>query len=352
MLDFNFPYGKNRIAAKWKKNQQDDFSGIEVVMGFHRSALKQLGGKKMVNRNAGKTLFVLVAVLLLQWVFAGLLTAAEPDKIVQSGAILTVAESKRLIGKAVAQMPIVKNALANGMVIIIKGTTDAYVAEEITGKKADHAAFVTGRIEPEKGTKNLPPTKPVNHAILEKGKLVDISLPDAAKKLKAGDVVIKGANALDYKNKLAAVNILDPAGGTTGITMPFIIARKVHLIIPVGLEKQVAGDIVDLTLKMREPMESLPAPPGGSKAFFPGYILPSMWLLTGEIVTELEAIKVLTGATAFQSSLTGAKAFQCSAGGISGAEGAVWLVFRGTRDQVTKALNLVHSIQGEPPYTQ
>jgi hypothetical protein len=65
-----------------------------------------------------------------------------------------------------------------------------------------------------------------------------------------------------------------------------------------------------------------------------------MWLLTGEIVTELEAIKILTGATAFQS----------SAGGVSGAEGGVWLVFRGTRDQVKKALDLVRSIQGEPAY--
>jgi hypothetical protein len=67
-----------------------------------------------------------------------------------------------------------------------------------------------------------------------------------------------------------------------------------------------------------------------------------MWLLTGEIVTELEAIKILTGATAFQA----------SAGGISGAEGASWIVFRGTMDQVKKALELSKSVQGEPPYTQ
>lgn len=296
----------------------------------------------MVNRRTEKSLFVLVAVLLVQWVFAGILTAAEPAKIVQSGAILTVAESKRLIGKAVAQMPIVKNAFANGMVIIIKGTTNAYVAEEISGKKANHAAFVTGRIEPEKGPKNLPPAKPVNHLILEKGQVVDIPLPEAAKKLKAGDVVIKGANALDYKNKTAAINILDPSGGTTGITMPFIVARKAHLVIPVGLEKLVAGDVVDLTLKMREPIESLPvpSPSGRPLTLFPGHNIPSMWLVTGEIVTELEAIKILTGATAFQS----------SAGGISGAEGSVWLVFRGTKEQVTKALDLVRSIQGEPPY--
>jgi hypothetical protein len=291
--------------------------------------------------------FLLVMAIGGPLLFSGILSAAEsasagPDKIVQSGAILTVAESKRLIAKAVVQMPIVKNALANGMVIVIKGTTNAYVAEELTGQKVSHAAFVTGRIEPEKGAKVLPGVKAINHLILEKGKVVDIPLPDAAKKLKAGDVVMKGANALDYKNKLAATNILDPAGGTTGITMPFIVARKVHLVIPVGLDKLVAGDIVDLTLKMREPMESLPAPSGGSSAPFPGHILPSMWLLTGEIVTELEAIKILTGATAFQ----------CSAGGISGAEGAVWLVFRGTQDQVKKAFELVKSIQGERPYTE
>jgi len=30
-------------------------------------------------------------------------------------------------------MPIVQNALENGMVIIAKGTTNTYVAEEITG---------------------------------------------------------------------------------------------------------------------------------------------------------------------------------------------------------------------------
>jgi len=279
-------------------------------------------------------IFLFVIAIGGTLVFSRILSAAEsgsaePDKIVQGGAVLTVAESKRLIAKAVAQMPIVKNALANGMVIIIKGTTNSYVAEEITGKKVEHAAFVTGRIEPEKGANKLPETKPVNHLILEKGQVVDIPLPDAVKKLKAGDVVMKGANALDYKNKLAAIDILDPAGGTTGITMPFIVARKVHLVIPVGLEKLVAGDIVDLTLKMREPIESLT-------------ILPSMWLVTGEIVTELEAIKILTGATAFQS----------SAGGVSGAEGGVWLVFRGTRDQVKKAIELAKSVQGEPPYTE
>ena len=285
-------------------------------------------------------LFVIAIGGLL--LFSGILSAAEsgsaePAKIVQGGAVLTTAESKRLIGKAVAQMPVVKNALANGTIIIIKGTTTRYVAEEITGQKIVPAEYVTGRIM-AKGPELLPKGKSVNNVVLEKGKVLDIPLPDAVKKLKPGDVVMKGANALDYKNKLAAGNIMvgpylgfvpGPEGGTTGITMPYIVARKVNLIIPVGLEKQIAGDIVDLTLKMREPMESLT-------------VLPSMWLLTGEIVTELEAIKMLTGATAFEA----------NAGGVAGAEGGRWFVFRGTRDQVEKALELAKSVKGEPPYTE
>jgi hypothetical protein len=298
----------------------------------------------MSKKGLRRYMFLLVIAIGGPLAFSGFLSAAEsgPDKIVQSGAILTVAESKRLIAKAVVQMPIVKNALEKGMVIVIKGTTNAYIAEELTGKKSDHAAFVTGRIEPEKGSKYLPQVKAINHLVLDKGKVLDIPLPEAAKMLKAGDVVIKGANALDYKNKLAATDILDPVGGTLGATWPISIARKVYVVIPVGLDKLVAGDVVDLTLKMREPIETLPAPAAKSLSAFPGYNVPSMWLLTGEIVTELEAIKILTGATAFQS----------SAGGVSGAEGAVWIVFRGTRDQVVKALELTRSIQGEPPYTE
>ena len=283
----------------------------------------------MPKHNLSRYFLVCAVVVTFYLILPGLLAAAESAKIVQAQAILTVSESKRLIAKAVKEMPIVKNALTNGMVIIVKGTTNAYVAEEITGKEIEKAAFVRGRVQPAKGGKRLPDVTALPDIVLEKGKVVDLPLAEAVKKLKPGDVVIKGANALDHKNKLAAVNIAAPDGGTTGVTMPYIVARKAYLVIPVGLEKLVAGDLVDLTLKMRQPIESLNG-------------LQSMFLLTGEIVTELEAISILTGATAFQ----------CSAGGIGGAEGSVWLVFRGTVEQVTEALKLVQSIQGEPPYIE
>ena len=89
-----------------------------------------------------------------QWVFVGMLSAAEPAKEVQSGAILTVAESKRLIAKAVVQMPIVKNALANGMVIIIRrGQPMPIWQRRSPGRNPSRAAFVTEGVQPENGTK-------------------------------------------------------------------------------------------------------------------------------------------------------------------------------------------------------
>lgn len=276
------------------------------------------------------SLFLFIGILAIEFFIPVILSAqSDPEKIVQGNAILTVSESKRLIAKGVAQMPIVKNALGNGMVIITKGTTNAYVAEELTGKKIEKAAYVRGRVEPVKGGKKLPSVKVLDDIVLEKGKEVRIPLTEAVKKLKPGDAVVKGANALDYRNKLVGVNIRDLSSGTTGIIMPHVVGKKAYLVIPIGLEKIVAGDLVDISLKMREPVESLNP-------------IQSMFLITGEIVTELEAIKILTGATAFQA----------SAGGIGGAEGAAWLVFRGTREQVTKALKLVESIQGEPPYVE
>ncbi|KYK36306.1 MAG: hypothetical protein AYK18_11850 [Theionarchaea archaeon DG-70] len=47
--------------------------------------------------------------------------------------ILTPWESRRLIAKAVVQLPEVQNALARGIVCIARGTTTSFIVEEITG---------------------------------------------------------------------------------------------------------------------------------------------------------------------------------------------------------------------------
>lgn len=259
------------------------------------------------------------------------INVSQNPELVQAQVILTVSESKRLIAKAVAQMPKVQNALKEGLVIIAKGTTNTYVAEEILGRKIEHGTFVSGRVFPAKGSKEFKSDiTPSSEFILKNGRIAKgISYADAVKELKPADVVIKGANALDYRNRTAGVMIGASDGGTTGKFMPYLVGRKAHLVIPVGLEKLVAGDVLKIANKMREPVESLNR-------------IPSMFLLTGDIVTEIEALRILANVSVFQA----------GSGGIGGAEGAVRLVIRSTKEEVKKALQIIEDIQGEPPFVE
>jgi hypothetical protein len=67
-----------------------------------------------------------------------------------------------------------------------------------------------------------------------------------------------------------------------------------------------------------------------------------MFPLRGHIVTEIEALEILTDVTAIQ----------IGAGGIGGAEGAVRLLIRGTKDEVEGALEVIDTVQGEPPFVR
>lgn len=259
---------------------------------------------------------------------SGPLAPADHGPVIQSHAVLTVAEGKRLIAKAVVQMPIVQAALKDGMVIVCKGTTNTYVAEELLGRKIPHGAYVYGNVTPQKGGRPMPKVTPVAEVIFVKGQhRPQLTLDAALQQLSPGDVVIKGGNALDYANKTVGVWTGSPTGGTTGKITPALAERKAHLVIPIGLEKLVAGRIEDIAARSVEPVE------GEGK-------LPRMRLLKGNIVTEIEALKILANVDAFQA----------SAGGVGGAEGGVWLVWRGKREDVEKARSIVAGLQGEPPF--
>jgi len=245
--------------------------------------------------------------------------------------VFTVSEGKRLIARAVAQMPAVKRALKDGMVIICKGTTTTYVAEEILGTKIEHGAFVLGRTYPQEGGYKLEPKTTMPEVVLVNGQLqTDLTLEEALKKLKRGDVVIKGANALYYEKKLAAGIVGAPDAGTTGKIMPYVTGRKAHLIVPVGLEKQVAHNPIEISKQLQKPMESL-------------NWVPHLFLFTaGEIVTEIEALQILANV----------KIFQAAAGGIGGGEGSGRLICRGPRKEVQQALDIAEQIYGEPPFAE
>ena len=51
---------------------------------------------------------------------------------------LTPSESKRVIAKGVAALPEVQRAMQRGLIVVGRGTTNAYVAEELTGETIDN----------------------------------------------------------------------------------------------------------------------------------------------------------------------------------------------------------------------
>ena len=245
---------------------------------------------------------------------------------------LTVSEGKRLIAKGVAQLPAIQRAMNKGLIAVCKGTTNAYVLEELLGEPVEKTGYVLGATIPAKGAARaslLPGSIP--EVILRDGRpATDLpTVQDAFKVMGRGDIVIKGANALDYKHRLAGVLIGHPEGGTVGAFTGRMHGRKFGLVIPIGLEKQVAGD-----LRAAE-VDLLSAGPDK-------YTGPSLWVIHGQIVTEIEAIRVLVDA----------EAVQIGAGGIGGAEGAVWLMVKGDEDAVHRATELIEGVQGEPPFSK
>lgn len=233
--------------------------------------------------------------------------------------VLTVAESKRLIAKAVAKMDIVKKALSDGIVAIAKGTTNGRIVEEILGEQIDRGGYITGRVLPSKGPKGKIGSVSVPEVVLRKGeRLEGISAVESVAEMKQGDVFIKGCNALNYQQKLGGILIGHSTGGTIGNTIGTIISRKINLILPVGLEKNVYGDINELSRKSREDDEYI-----GSA--------PTLMPVSGIIITEIEALEIISGV----------KAIQLASGGIAGAEGSVWLLIEGERSQIENALKIV-----------
>jgi len=250
--------------------------------------------------------------------------------------VVTPSAGKRLIAKALTSHNLVSNALKNGTLVIIAGTTNGYVAEEILkslgnvngfsrkrffrGITLPPSADITseGRLSSES---KFPGDVVITKGEWRKGK----TIVDVIDELKEGDVILKGANAVDLQRKQAAILIGHPKAGTIAVALQAVLGRRVKLIIPVGLEKRVNRDLFCIAEKVNEPSTK------GIRLF------PS----PGQVFTEIDAVQLLTGATAEL----------ISGGGVSGAEGSCWLVITGTKEQEEAAEKLLTSVASEPAFS-
>lgn len=243
--------------------------------------------------------------------------------------VLTVSQSKRLVAQGVAAHPAVQRARRRGWIVIGTGTTNGYVAEAVLGHPIQRAAYVTGHVVPSGfDSRNILSQPNLPDIILHDGEIVPgMNRFEAARQLGPGDVFIKGANALNYEKKVAGVCIGDPNGGTVGGTLGPILGRRATLIIPVGLEKLVAHDILETARLLSQGEETA------------NHVYP-LFPITGEIITEIEALALLYSVTARH----------VGSGGICGAEGAVRLLLQGEAAQVTAALESLQRLPVESPF--
>jgi len=253
--------------------------------------------------------------------------AASSGEVVSAIVSLTVAESKRLIAKGVAALPEVRRAMQNGRIVIARGSTNAYVAEELLGTpieaKANYAAglIAEGRLGINGRRQMMEPY------VLRDGKPVPTGITEILKEFRASDVFIKGANAIDLEG-YAGVLLGGEEAGTIGAALPTVTARGSHLIVPAGLEKLIPS-VIEAAGKCG--VNRYKYGTGTKVGFMP--------VVTGKIVTEIQALEVLTGVSACH----------ISSGGIAGSEGGVVLVLEGNEDEVERAWQLVSSIKGEAP---
>lgn len=234
-----------------------------------------------------------------------------------------------------AKYPAITEALKSGTVVIIAGTTNGYVAEEILASIGQHDDFSrkrffrgivlppggpvtsTGRVKDES---EFPGDVVIKNGVWQKG----LTIFDVVDDLKEGDIILKGANALNLPRRQAGIYIGDPFGGTIGAALQAVVGRRVRLILPAGIEKRVYADLNEIASRLN----------------IPGVQGPRLLPVTGEIFTEIEAI----------SFLTGAKAEQVAGGGVSGAEGSIWLAVSGNDENVKSAEKLLNSISREPNF--
>lgn len=254
---------------------------------------------------------------------------------------LTPSESKKLLSKAIAAMKPIQEAKEKGLIVIHPSSTTIFLVEELIGKRPE-GPWVFGVTFPkgmciswelqQRSYLSLPDPGRGHDVgkfpfswVLEKGTFKTmLPLDSLLDRMGEEDVYVKGANAVDAEGK-AGVLYASLAAGTIGRVLSASKRKGFTILLPIGLEKLIPTPIDKAArAASREKTDAAMGIPVG--------LIPVL----GEVVTEVEAIGILTGA----------EAVPVAAGGLGGAEGSVTLVIQGTEERVNRALQVVKSVKG------
>jgi hypothetical protein len=254
--------------------------------------------------------------------------------------VLNPSQSKRLIAKGVCALPQIQAALESGKIFVARGSTNAYVLDELyqqagIEEKFNLADYTMGQVIP--GTKFMNWTtnkgKIYPEIILNMGKKEEcMDRGKQLQKFEQNDIVIKGGNALD-PNGIPAVLIGSPKdGGTIGSIQSIVQAKGLELVCPIGLEKLIFSEISELQHLMG--IENCEHTSEGFKCG----IIPMPY---ATVITELEALEVLFDC----------EAYHVSSGGVGGAEGSIAILIEGMdEEEMLEIDKFMQKISAEPVY--
>lgn len=250
--------------------------------------------------------------------------------------VLTSAESKKLIAKGILQMDKVKAALQKGLVAIHPSSTTYFIMEEL-GCPRPSEVWVCGWVLP-KGTcvsgevleisKREGPMENIldfpHTWVFRKGKFQSgMKLGEILQEMDVNDVYIKAGNALDLQGNVG-VMLARLDGGTISRVIGAARGKGFEIILGIGLEKLIPLSIKEASKEA-----------GARKMDYAMGIPVGLIPVDGITVTEIQAIKMLTGA----------EAIPIGSGGLAGAEGSTTLVIKGEEEQVKKGIALVKSVK-------
>lgn len=254
--------------------------------------------------------------------------------------ILTPTESKKLIGRAVADMPMVRRAASEGLVVLHPSSSTWFVVEALTGGIPTTDVWVCGAITPKgacgdmgvhagdrslnkvSGPGGFPHSWVIRRGELSAGETLEDLMADMG----PDDVYVKGVNAVDSQGNVGIMIGNPTEGGTIGFVVSARKTRPFNLLFPVGLEKLIPLPVDQVAKEAKR----------AGCEYAMGAAVGLFSCADGTSVTEIDAIRLLTGA----------EAICIGAGGLSGAEGSVYLVIKGEDAQVKKAIDLVEQCKG------
>lgn len=235
---------------------------------------------------------------------------------------LTVEEGKEIISLGMLKHPLLISAIRNSRILFKGGTTVSKITEKLAGIPLK----ICGRITQRGTVAGKYNTDGAHSIIYYKGKWknVDESIVDDISKFTDNDLIVCGANSFDnYGN--AAIMAGGPGGDKVGISMSSWYTEGIKVIIPVGIEKMVPGNLSQIISKTGRKSKSLSW--GMSVGLMP---------VKGEIFTEIEAIKMLANADCFP----------IGSGGLKEAQGSTTLdIIAPSNDEYEKIINILKGIK-------